>query len=368
MVFSVKLIFNKGISLRKSLLYTVFLLALGGSAGWLASKTLMPLPWMIGSLLICALWSINFGTKIILENYTFPQKFRNYFVAIIGVMIGLQVTADLILQISDYLPSLLGLIVFSWCAHFLNYKILTKLGKYDRATAFFSSAPGGLMESIAMSEEYGGEIKIVTLQQFLRIILVIILVPIIISIWFGAPVGSAAGITIKENASITLTDLIYIFFLVIVGLSLGSRLRIPAGHLFGPMLLTVFVTLGTDANIQLPNILILVAQVVIGTSLGARFYGIDTNILFIAVRLSALSVVTMLIMAFIFVLVLQSLSDLSVVTLFISFAPGGVTEMSLIALTIASSPALVSAHHIFRIVVTVSLLGFIYKKCIEKVH
>ena len=151
-------------------------------------------------------------------------------------------------------------------------------------------------------------------------------------------------------------------------MSLGSRLRIPAGHLFGPMLLTVFVTLGTDANIQLPNILILVAQVVIGTSLGARFYGIDTNILFIAVRLSALSVVTMLIMAFIFVLVLQSLSDLSVVTLFISFAPGGVTEMSLIALTIASSPALVSAHHIFRIVVTVSLLGFIYKKCIEKVH
>ena len=269
-------------------------------------------------------------------------------------MIGLQVTADLILQITDYLPSLLGLIVFSWCAHFLNYKILTKFGKYDRATAFFSSAPGGLMESIAMSEQYGGEIKIVTLQQFLRIIFVIILVPIIISIWFGAPVGSAAGIAISENSTITLIDLFYIFFLIIVGLSLGSRLRIPAGHLFGPMLLTVFVTLGTDANIQLPNILILVAQVVIGTSLGARFYGIDKNILFIAVRLSALSVVTMLILAFIFVVLLQSLTELSAVTLFISFAPGGVTEMSLIALSIASSPALVSAHHIFRIIITVS--------------
>jgi len=180
---------------------------------------------MIGSLLMCAVWSINFGTKIIPENYTFPQKFRNYFVAIIGVMIGLQVTADLILQITDYLPSLLGLIIFSWCAHFLNYKILKKFGKYDRATAFFSSAPGGLMESIAMSEEYGGEIKIVTLQQFLRIILVIILVPIIISIWFGAPVGSAAGITIQENATITLTDLIYIFFLVIVGLESRIALK-----------------------------------------------------------------------------------------------------------------------------------------------
>ena len=354
--------------MKKSLLYTVFLLALGASAGWLASKTLMPLPWMIGSLLICAVWSINFGTKIIPENYTFPQKFRNYFVAIIGVMIGLQVTTDLILQISNYIPSIFGLLIFSWCSHFLNYKILTKFGKYDRATAFFSSAPGGLMESIAMSEQYGGEIKIVTLQQFLRIILVIILVPIIISIWFGAPVGSAAGIAINENSTITLIDLFYIFFLIIVGLSLGSRLRIPAGHLFGPMLLTVFVTLGTDANIQLPNILILVAQVVIGTSLGARFFGIDKNILFTAVRLSALSVFTMLILAFFFVVLLQSLTELSAVTLFISFAPGGVTEMSLIALSIASSPALVSAHHIFRIIITVSLLGFIYKKYIEKLH
>ena len=354
--------------MKKSFLYTVFLLALGASAGWLASKTLMPLPWMIGSLLICAVWSINFGTKIIPENYTFPQIFRNYFVAIIGVMIGLQVTTDLILQISNYITSIFGLLIFSWFAHFLNYKILTKFGKYDRATAFFSSAPGGLMESIAMSEQYGGEIKIVTLQQFLRIILVIILVPIIISIWFGAPVGSAAGIAINENSTITLIDLFYIFFLIIVGLSLGSRLRIPAGHLFGPMLLTVFVTLGTDANIQLPNILILVAQVVIGTSLGARFFGIDKNILFTAVRLSALSVFTMLILAFFFVVLLQSLTELSAVTLFISFAPGGVTEMSLIALSIASSPALVSAHHIFRIIITVSLLGFIYKKYIEKVH
>ena len=283
-------------------------------------------------------------------------------------MIGLQVTTDLILQISNYITSIFGLLIFSWCAHFLNYKILTKFGKYDRATAFFSSAPGGLMESIAMSEQYGGEIKIVTLQQFLRIILVIILVPIIISIWFGAPVGSAAGIAINENSTITLIDLFYIFFLIILGLSLGSRLRIPAGHLFGPMLLSVFVTLGTDANIQLPNILILVAQVVIGTSLGARFFGIDKNILFTAVRLSALSVFTMLILAFFFVVLLQSLTELSAVTLFISFAPGGVTEMSLIALSIASSPALVSAHHIFRIIITVSLLGFIYKKYIEKLH
>ena len=80
----------------------------------------------------------------------------------------------------------------------------------------------------------------------------------------------------------------------------------------------------------------------------------------------ALSVIAMLILAFIFVIILQNLSELTAVTLFISFAPGGVTEMSLIALSVASSPALVSAHHIFRIITTVSLLGIIYNRWINK--
>jgi uncharacterized membrane protein AbrB (regulator of aidB expression) len=48
--------------------------------------------------------------------------------------------------------------------------------------------------------------------------------------------------------------------------------------------------------------------------------------------------------------------------MFISFAPGGVTEMSLIALSLAASPALVSLHHILRILMTVMEVTFLSKK------
>ena len=190
--------------------------------------------------------------------------------------------------------------------------------------------------------------------------------PVIISIWFGAPVGSAAGFILEKNEIISVIDLFYITILIIFGLILGSQLRMPAGHLLGPMLLTILFTSSTNINIQLPDILIVVAQIIIGTSLGARFFGMDKRVLFTAARLSALSVITMLILAFIFIIILQNLSKLTAVTLFISFAPGGVTEMSLIALSVASSPALVSAHHIFRIITTVSLLGIIYNRWINK--
>ena len=354
--------------MKSRLFYTALLLVFGVTAGWLASKTLLPLPWMIGSLLACAAWSIKFGDKIAPPSYAFPQKLRKCFIAVIGVMIGSQVTPDLLRQVTTYIPSIFGLLIFSWCAHFLNYKIFLIFGKYDRATAFFSSAPGGLMESIAMSEQYGGEIKIVTLQQFLRIILVIILVPIIISVWFGGPVGSASGTTVNENSNIAVIDLIYILTFIAVGLGLGSQLRMPAGHLLGPMLVTALFSVGMNYRIFLPDILIVVAQIIIGTSLGARFFGMDKNILWTATRLSVMSVISMLILAFLFVMALQYLSVITPITLFISFAPGGVTEMSLIALSVASSPALVSAHHIFRIIITVSLLGFIYNTWIKELN
>ncbi|HKK85326.1 MAG TPA: AbrB family transcriptional regulator, partial [Roseovarius sp.] len=40
-------------------------------------------------------------------------------------------------------------------------------------------------------------------------------------------------------------------------------------------------------------------------------------------------------------------------TMLISFAPGGVTEMALVALSLQANPALVTLHHIWRILITV---------------
>ena len=48
-------------------------------------------------------------------------------------------------------------------------------------------------------------------------------------------------------------------------------------------------------------------------------------------------------------------------TLLISFAPGGVTEMALIALSLQANPALVTAHHIYRIILTVIEMSVIQR-------
>ena len=45
--------------------------------------------------------------------------------------------------------------------------------------------------------------------------------------------------------------------------------------------------------------------------------------------------------------------------LLVSFAPGGVTEMALVALSLSANPAVVTAHHIWRIILTVLEIGVV---------
>jgi len=112
-----------------------------------------------------------------LRDYRFPLKFRTLFIGLIGVMIGTQVRPDMINELGGVAISLAALAVFVVLAHAGNYQIFRRLGGYSKATAYFAGTPGGLMESIAMGEEAGADIAILTMQQFLRIVLVISLLP-----------------------------------------------------------------------------------------------------------------------------------------------------------------------------------------------
>jgi uncharacterized membrane protein AbrB (regulator of aidB expression) len=93
--------------------------------------------------------------------------------------------------------------------------------------------------------------------------------------------------------------------------------------------------------------------VVIGGSLGMRFAGLKRDALLRASGLSVLSVSMMLGLGLICALILVPVTGLSVDVLMISFAPGGVTEMALIALSLHANPAIVTLHHIYRIILTV---------------
>lgn len=336
---------------------TALMLAFGAGGGALATVVHLPMPWMLGGLFSSAA-VVLFWDPWVLRGYAFPMRFRTAFVALIGVMIGTQVTPELATMASQFPWTMTGLIVFVLLAHLGNMVIFQNLGGYDRATAFYSGTPGGLMESIVMGEASGADIRILTAQQFLRIIVVLTVLPAGLSLWLGAPVGSAAGLRASAaQEPVTPLALMLICLAAAVGLGIARRIRLPAGQLSGPLLLVAGFTATGVIDLHLPAWLIASAQLVIGVSLGMRFKGANTALLRRCLGLALVSVGYMLALGAGVSLFLHRVTGIEWLHLLISFAPGGVAEMSIVALSLAANPALVSLHHVVRILVTVIEMG-----------
>ena len=336
-------------------LFTLGLTLLGGLGGFVASWLNLPLPFMLGSLLASGGIAL-FWNNLLPERYVFPNRFRLIFLVIIGVMIGTRVTPAVITALPGYVTSFALLTVFVGVAHWFNYQVFRRIGGYDPATAFYSGTPGGLMESIAMGEEAGADIPLLTMQQFLRIIVVITMVPVGLSLWYGAPVGSAAGQTLARTGA-DLHALPWVILTGMAGFLVGKLIRLPAAQLTGPLLASAIVTVSGLADLPVPQWTVNVAQVVIGTSLGIRFAGLRGRTMIKATGLTLISVAGMLGLGLLCAIILQPVTGLHLDVLLISFAPGGVTEMALVALSLHANPAIVTIHHVYRIVLTVLEMG-----------
>ena len=179
---------------------TTFALPLALALVWgLAAQAVgLPLPFMLGPLVGAALIATAVPHRLP-EGYRFPTVLRLVFIAIIGLMIGAQVTPALFARAQGYALTLGAVTLFVGLAHGAGYAIYRRFGGYDATTAFYASAPGGLYESIEMGEAAGADVTRLMMQQFLRIIVVVTALPLGLSLWLGAPVGSAGGVTLARG-------------------------------------------------------------------------------------------------------------------------------------------------------------------------
>lgn len=337
------------------LIFTLALLALAGLAGAGAQALSVPLPFLLGPLVLSALIATAAPGRLP-RGYRFPETVRRGFIAIIGLMIGAQVTPALFAEAHHYALTFGTVTLFVALAHGAGYGVLRHLGGYDATTAFYASAPGGLYESIEMGTAAGADQTRLMMQQFLRIIVVVTALPLGLSLWLGAPVGSAAGMSLARP-TVPWSDLPLIALAGLGGLGLGRLLRLPAWQMTGPMALAAALSLGGWLSLDIPQWLVNVAQVILGTALGMRFTGLSRALMARGAGLALVSVGAMLAIGAGLAGGLHALTGEPMDVLVITLAPGGVTEMALVALSLQANPAFVTLHHIYRILLTVLVIG-----------
>jgi len=345
---------------RHALVPLIGTILLGAAGGWVASLIGTPLPWLLGAVVAvgtAALLDLRLGGGTV----TFPVRLRFLFVPIIGVGIGGAFTPELIRAAAGWWPSLIGLFIYVPLAHALAYLIYRRLGRYDRPTAYFSSMPGGLIEAIAMGEVAGADRAVLNLLQFSRLIMCILIVPLAVTAYEGFAVGSAAGIMLKGALNpIGVWDVLVLLAAGASGVLVALRIGMPAAIITGPIVMSGAVHLAGLTEADPPAFMIQFTQFVVGCSLGVRFAGMGRRAAAKGLAMAFLSVASVLLLAVLAGAVLYRAVGESVEAVVLAFAPGGVTEMSLIALSLNVSVVYVAAHHVVRILYTVFIARMVW--------
>ncbi|MEO1495121.1 MAG: AbrB family transcriptional regulator [Pseudomonadota bacterium] len=335
---------------------SVVIAALGGLiATWIGT----PLPWLLGGMVAAAV-ALMLGVTVAGEPISFPQGPRMAFITIIGVAIGGSATPGMWAEVGEWWISLAGVAVFVLAAHAMNYQLFLRVAGYDRPTAFYCATPGGLIESVQLGEEAGGNPALLTVQHFSRIAITVTLVPLIYWAMRGEAVGSAAGVGFDAaETEIGLVDLVLLAGCAVLGGWGGRKIGFPAAIITGPVILSTLVHAFGWTEAQPPDWLIAVAQLVIGLGLAMRFRGMTRGLLMQGIGLGLCTVTMMLALGAALAGAISLTEEHSFQILFMCYAPGGVVEMGLIALSLGVSPVLVTLHHIIRIGLTVVIIPLI---------
>ena len=146
--------------------------------------------------------------------------------------------AELLPLLPQFWISGLAILPFILVAHGGSYLFMRRLGGYRRLDAYFASLPGGIVDSAVLAEQAGADLRIVTVQHFIRIILVVVSVPLLFLFVQGDVVGSLAGETIA-TATYDNVDVLLILAIAMIGLAVGRWTGLPVSHMMVPLLFSL---------------------------------------------------------------------------------------------------------------------------------
>lgn len=330
-------------------------MALGGGGGAIFAWLNTPLPWMLGSMLfvtIAALLKAPIG---------FSMPLRVCMAMVLGAFLGSAFSPDILNRLTDWIGGVIVMVVFVSIATAISVAFFMRFGRLDRVTAFFSGTPGGLGAMAIIGEEQGGDPRVIPLVHTVRIFVVVFAIPFYLLLVEHLEIQRDGSLSLGGRPDAGPLELLILAVCAGGGFAIAKLIRLPGAQIVGPMILSAIVYLADGVEGAPPSALVAVAQVVIGAGIGARFRGIDVRELARPLLLGLASGILMLAAAMLIAIVMGPHLGLSSHALILALAPGGVAEMSMVALALDVDTAFIATMHIVRIVLIVSLAPLVFK-------
>ncbi len=326
----------------KSLVSSQFLLVIliSTPSAIIAEFFNVPLAWMLGPMLAISV-SALMGLKVVM-----PKLALSGILIILGLYIGTYIDQNLINQMTNWIWTTIIMFFYILISIIIVSKYLQKFSGYSEKTSIFSAAPGALGPLLVLAEHEDSDLSQVATAHLIRLIIIITVFPFLIVNYASYdPIVLEKFDYMDQNHF----NLIILIIGSIILILLFDKIKIPAALLSGTLVASGVLQVSDIASYKLPEFSINFCLLILGASVGCRFaektikeVASNTFHSFIATSLLVLLGLIAAYIATFFV-------DNNFLTLVLSFCPGGIYEVAVIAIAFELEPDFVSFHHIIRL-------------------
>ena len=336
-IFSVKFVMVIAISIPSALIAAFFNL---------------PLAWFLGPMLATSVGALM-GLKIIM-----PRIILSSILILLGLYIGNYIDKDLFSQIHEW--AFTSLIMFAYIVlSILVVSIyLQKFSKYEKKTSIFSAAPGALGPLMILAEDQKTDLSHVATSHLIRLIIIVTVFPFFVNSYYDADMGEFVQETLKNQE---ITNLLILIIFSIILILIFDRFKVPAALLSGTLVASGLLQISEIASYQISPKIVDYCLLILGASVGCRFADKTFNEVAKNAFHSFIATFLLVLLGVIAAFAASLIIDKNFFTLLLSYCPGGIYEVAVIAIFFNLDPEFVSFHHIIRLLMILFIVPVILR-------
>ena len=278
-----------------------------------------------------------------------PAALRNLAFATIGASLGAGITPHIFADLARFPVSLAALTVTLALVMVLSNAILMRRFGLGRTDALLATSPGAMSYSLSLAVSrptMNVDVPVVMTLQSLRLVLITIALPLIVSAIDGHDAATHA--TLPAHFLEPLPTVFLIALSAAVGM-VFDRIGVPAAYLLAGVAVSGLGH-GFEVVEGRPATAIAFAGFALaGAVIGSRFARLNRATLRRLVGAGILITTIAVAISGAASAAVAAALDLPFGQVWVSFAPGGVEGMSAMALALGYDPVYVATHHIFRL-------------------
>ena len=313
----------------------------------------IPLAWFLGPMLATSIASL-FGVKI-----KTPKLVLSSILILLGLYIGNYIDKSLFSQIQEWFFTSLIMLFYIIFSILIVSKYLQKFSNYEEKTSIFSAAPGALGPLMILAEdEKKTDLSHVATSHLIRLIIIITVFPFIVHGFYESNSLELRQEIVQDQSEL---DLLILIFVSIILIYFFDKIGLPAALLAGTLIASGLLQITAIASYQFSPNIIDYCLLILGASVGCRFANKSFSEIGKNAFHSFVATLLLVILGIGAAVIAGLVIDKNFFTLLLSYCPGGIYEVAVIAIFFNLDPEFVSFHHIIRLLMILFVVPILLK-------